>query len=323
LPERDREPAAPGRAFWSGTITFGLVSIPVDLFAAVRPRRTAMKMVDTKGKALGRQYYCPKDNKKLANDEIARGFETEDGKMVVIDDEELEAVAPDKTRDIDLRRFVPLEQIPPMYFQRPYFLAPSGKSNKAYHVLAETMQRTRRVGIGSFVMRDHEYLVAILSEGGVLRAETLRFADELHTPEDLELAKRRKVPRNRATALAKEIAALTRDELDLHELSDQYAAAIQELVESKQKNGKDVVRVTGAEDEDAEAGTSNVIDLMAVLRRSLSPKATVTTADQSAEPPLAQRASAHGARKRPISTSSRKKRPAMASKSSKRPAARK
>jgi DNA end-binding protein Ku len=323
LPEADREPAAPARAFWSGTITFGLVSIPVDLFAAVRPRRTAMKMVDAKGKPLGRQYYCPKEDKKLSNDDIVRGFETDEGKMVVITDEELEAIAPDKTRDIDLRRFVPAEQIPPMYFQRSYFLTPSGKSNKAYHLLAETMERVRRVGIGSFVMRDHEYLVAIVSEGGVLRAETLRFADELHTPEDVGLPKRRKVPPNRRTALSKEIAALTRDELDPHELSDQYAAAIQELVESKQKKGKDVVHVTGAEDEDAEAATSNVIDLMTVLRRSLSPKAKVTTADQSAEATSAERPSGQSDRKGPISRSSRKKRSTTARKTSKSRSARK
>jgi DNA end-binding protein Ku len=321
LPERDHEPAARARAFWSGTITFGLVSIPVDLFAAVRPRRTSMKMVDAKGKALGRQYYCPKEDKKLSNDELVRGFETENGKMIVVTDEELEAIAPDKTRDIDLRRFVPVEQIPPMYFQRPYFLAPSGKSNKAYHLLAETMERTKRVGIGSFVMRDHEYLVAILSEGGVLRAETLRFADELHTAEDVGLPKRKKIQRARVTSLSKEISALTRDELDLHELSDQYAAAIEELVESKQKKGKDVVRVTGAEEEDAEPGTSNVIDLMAVLRRSLSPKATVTTADQSAEPPSAERAST-SARKRPVK-SARTKRPTTARKTAKSKASRK
>ena len=302
MPERGREPAAPARAFWSGTITFGLVSIPVDLFAAVRPRRTAMKMVDAKGKALGRQYYCPKEDKKLSNDELVRGFETENGKMIVVTDEELGSVAPEKTRDIDLRRFVPAEQIPPMYFQRPYVLAPSGKSNKAYHLLAETMERTKRVGIGSFVMRDHEYLVAIMSEGGVLRAETLRFADELHTPEDVGLPKRKKIPRARVTSLSKEIAALTRDELDLDELSDQYAAAIEELAQSKQKKGKDVVRVTGAEDEDAEPGTSNVIDLMAVLRRSLSPKATVTTADQSTEGAAAERTGA-SARKRPVKSS--------------------
>ncbi len=283
MPERQRELAAPARSFWSGTLTFGLVSIPVDFYAAVRGRRTAMRMVDAKGKALGRQFHCPKHDKKLSNDEIARGFETDSGKMVMITDEELEAIAPEKTRDIELRRFVPAEQIAPMYYQRPYFLAPSGKSNKAYHLLAATMERTRRVGIGTFVMRDHEYLVAILSEGGVLRAETLRFADELHKPADLGLPKRAKVPRSRVTALSKSIAALTRDELDHDELSDRYAAALQELAQSKQKKNKDVVRLAGAEEEDAEAAAGNVIDLMAVLRRSVSPKATVATAAQSAE----------------------------------------
>jgi DNA end-binding protein Ku len=323
LPERDREPAAPGRAFWSGTITFGLVSIPVDLFAAVRPRRTAMKMVDAKGKPLGRQYYCPEEDKKLSNDDLARGFATDEGKMVVITDEELEAIAPDKTRDIDLRRFVPADQIPPLYFQRSYFLTPSGKSNKAYHLLAETMERTHRVGIGSFVMRDHEYLVAIVSEGGVLRAETLRFADELHTPEDVGLPKRRKGPRARVTALSKEIAGLTHDKLDPQELSDEYAAAIQELVESKQKKGEDVVHVTGAEDEDAESGASNVIDLVAILRRSISPKATVATADQSAEAAPAERPSRHSERKRAISRKSPKKRAATARKTFKSRPARK
>jgi DNA end-binding protein Ku len=243
--------------------------------------------------------------------------------MVVITDEELEGIAPDKTRDIDLQRFVPADQIPPMYFQRPYFLAPSGKSNKAYHLLAETMERTRRAGIGSFVMRDHEYLVAIVSEGGVLRAETLRFADELHTPEDIGLPKRRKVPGNRVTAFSKQIAALTRDELDVHELSDQYAAAIEQLVERKQKQGKDIVHATGAEDEDAEPGPSNVIDLVAVLRRSLSPKAAVRTADQSAEATPAERPRGHSARKPPISRSSRKKRATTARKTSASRASRK
>ena len=204
--------------------------------------------------------------------------------MVVVTDKELEAIAPEKTRDIELRRFVPVEQIPPAYYQRPYFLAPSGKSSKAYHLLAATMERTRRVGIGSFVMRDHEYLVAIVSEGGVLRAETLRFADELHTPEDVGLPKRRKIPRSRVTALSKVIAGLTRDELDPDELSDRYASEIQALVESKhKKKSEDVVRLAGAEEEDAEAAGGNVIDLMAVLRRSISPKVTVTTAAQSAE----------------------------------------
>ena len=96
--------------------------------------------------------------------------------MLVVTDEELESVAPEMTRDIDLRRFVPLEEIAPPYFQRPYFLAPAGKSQKAYRLLARTLKNTARAGIGTFVMRGHQYLVAILSDGDVLRAQTLRFA---------------------------------------------------------------------------------------------------------------------------------------------------
>ncbi len=176
--KRKREPEAPVeehsagasvRSLWSGTITFGLVSIPVDLLTAVRPRQTAMKLVDTEGHALGRQYHCSKEGKQLDYDDLVRGYETDDGKMVVITDKEFESVAPEMSADIELRSFVPLEQVPALYFQKPYFLAPAGKSAKAYVLLAETMKRTGRVAIGSFVMRGHEYLVAIVPDNGVLR----------------------------------------------------------------------------------------------------------------------------------------------------------
>jgi DNA end-binding protein Ku len=185
------------------------------------------------------------------------------------------------------------------------------------------MERTGRVGIGSFVMRDHEYLVAIVSEGGVLRAETLRFHDELHAPDDIGLPKRKKASATRVKALSKEIDALTRDELDAHELSDQYAAAIEELAERKEKQGKDVVHVTGAEDEDAEPGTSNVIDLMSVLRRSLSAKATVTTADKSVEGGAAEPAKEQGAHKKAAARKAPKKRSTTARKATKSGAAHK
>jgi DNA end-binding protein Ku len=275
------EAAAPVRAFWSGTITFGLVSIPVDLFAAVRPRRKSMKMVDVDGHPLGRQFYCPEDDAKLSADDMVRGYETEDGKMVVVTDEELEAIAPEATRDIDLRRFVPLDQIPPMYFQRPYFLAPAGRSSKAYHLLSATMERTGRVGIGTFVMRSHEYLVAILSEGGMLRAETLRFADEIRSPEDLDLAPPGKAPAKRKDALAKEIAALTREGLDMSELGDRQAQALREVAQAKEARGEDLVDLPRADDEEESEG-AEIVDLMQILRRSLSKKAVVTTAESKA-----------------------------------------
>jgi DNA end-binding protein Ku len=280
LPERERRNAAPTRAFWSGTITFGLVNIPVELLSGVRGRQTSMKMVDAKGRPLGRQYYCPKDGKKLASDDIVRGYETDEGKMIVVSDEELEAIAPEMSRDIDLRRFVPREQIPPAYYQRPYFLAPSGRGNKAYHLLAETMERSGRVGIGTFVMRGREYRVAILSEGGLLRAETLRFADELRTAQDVGLPKSRKAPAKRVNALSRAIADLSRDALDMDELSDRYAEAIHELVAAKQKKGKDVIETSAsADDDDAESGGAEVMDLMRILKKRLSPQAEVTSAE--------------------------------------------
>lgn len=271
----DDTPAAAARAFWSGTLTFGLVNVPVDLYAAVRARQTSMRMVDDKGRPLGREYYCPKDGRKLDDDDIVRGYETDGGEMIVVTDEELESVAPELTRDIELRRFVPRAQIPPTYFQRPYFLVPSGRSAKAYHLLAATMQRTGRVGIGTFVMRGHQYLVAILSENGVLRAATLRFSDELRTPEDVGLPRRGRSAARRVKPLEQAVEALTRAALDEEELADRYAGKLRDLAQKKAKEGKDVIDIsTRAEADDAEeAGGAEVIDLVQLLRKRLSAKA--------------------------------------------------
>lgn len=291
--------AAPVRSLWSGTITFGLVSIPVDLLSAVRPRQTAMKLVDKAGHALGRQYHCSKEGKKLDHGELVRGYETEDGKMVVITDAEFESVAPEMSADIELRNFVPLEQIPPLYFQKPYFLAPAGKSAKAYHLLAATMERTGRVAIGSFVMRGHEYLVAIVSDNGVLRADTLRYADEIRTPEAIGLPKTAKVASSKVSQFEKAVEELTENELDMSELKDREAEALKELVESKQKDKDDVIRSKGLEEEDAEAGGAQIIDLMAVLRKSLSKNAVVRTADSGPPISLAERRAQREAKQAP------------------------
>lgn len=291
------ESGAPVRSMWSGTITFGLVSIPVDLLSAVRPRQTAMKLVDKSGHALGREYHCSKEDKELDQDELVRGYPTDDGKMVVITDEEFASVAPEMSGDIELRGFVPLEQIPPMYFQKPYFLAPSGKTAKAYNLLAATMEKTDRAGIGSFVMRGHEYLVAIVADNGVLRADTLRYADELRTPEAIGLPRSKKVPAAKLTRFAKAIDGLKQSKLDLSELEDRDAQALRELAQSKQKNGENVIQQRGLEDAAASEGASaQIIDLMAVLRKSLSKNAVVSSAGEPIS--LAERRKSKAAAKR-------------------------
>jgi DNA end-binding protein Ku len=280
------EAGAPVRSMWSGTITFGLVSIPVDLLSAVRPRQTSMKLVDKSGHALGREYHCSKESKALDNDELVRGYETDDGKMVVITDEEFESVAPEMSGDIELRGFVPLEQIPPMYFQKPYFLAPSGKSAKAYNLLTATMEKTGRVGVGSFVMRGHEYLVAIVADNGVLRADTLRYADEIRTPEAIGLPQVHKPAAGKVSQFGKAIDALLETRLDMSELEDLDAQALRELAESKRKKDEDVIQQRGLEAADAEAteGSAQIIDLMEVLRKSLSKNAVVTRVGEDSAP---------------------------------------
>ncbi len=270
MAERDDDDAAPQvRAFWGGTITFGLVSIPVDFYAAARGRQTSMKMVDAEGHPLGRRYYCSAEGTPLSNDDIVRGYETDDGKMVVITDEEFEGAAPEESRDITLERFVPFAQISPMVFERPYWLAPAGRSGRAYSLLAMAMQRSGRAAIGRLVMRGHEYLVAIISDGGVLRAETLRHANELRTPKDLGLPKPAKPSKSAVAALSKEIAALTSPALNLHELEDREAERLHELAERKAAKRKDVIDLGGLEDEDEQPGGAEVVDLMALLRKSL------------------------------------------------------
>lgn len=270
---------APVRAFWSGTITFGLVSIPVDLFAAVHGRHTSMKMVDAKGRALGREYFSD-DDENLTPDELVRAYKADDGKMVVVTDKELESVAPEMTRDIELRRFVPRDAIPAPYFNRPYFLAPSGRSQKAYQLLAQTMQETGHAGIGTFVMRGHQYLVAILSDGNFLRAETLRFAAELRSPQDLGLPKRPKRPgtelKRAVKRFADAIEKLKREALDMDELSDRYAAALEDLAEKKARKGKDLADAA-AQSEDGEEGGAEIIDLMKILRQRVGARGRAPT----------------------------------------------
>ena len=233
-----------------------------------------MKLVDDEGHPLGRRYYCPKDDKVLDNDELVRGYETESGKMVVITDEEFESAAPEKSRDIELKRFVPVDAIPPAFFQRPYVLAPDERAGKAYALLAHTMAANGKAGIGSFVMRGHEYLLAILSENGVLRAEVLRYANELRSPEAIGLPSPVKPDAKLVRELGRQIEALGQDSVDMSEMEDLEAEALRKFAQRKAKSGKGVVAMEALEDPDDDPGSSaEVIDLMEVLRRSLGAKA--------------------------------------------------
>src|SRR6476620_6833954 len=180
------------RPFWSGTITFGLVSVPVDLYPGNRTNRAPLRMLGPKGEPLARRYFSQKTGRDLENEDMVRGYEIDKDKYVVVTDEELERLAPEQSRDIDLRRFVELPSIPPLYFDRSYFLAPSEGSEKAYRLLTETMNKEGLAGVATFVVRGKEYLVAIFPEHQILRAETMRFADEIRSPKEIGVREKKK-----------------------------------------------------------------------------------------------------------------------------------
>ena len=257
------------RAFWSGTITFGLVSIPVNLFSGIRSQSVALHMFSEDGTPLSRRFFCPKQEREVDRDEIVRGYEISKSKYVVVTDDELEALEPKKSRDIDLRRFVPADDIDPIYFERSYFLTPAGESTKAYRLLADSLEEHKRAGIATFVMRGKEYLIAISAENGIMRADTLRFADELRTAADVGLPQTQpKVKPADIKKMQKLISSHSSAKVALTELEDEYAEQLQKLVKKKERKHDDVFELP-EEDEERSEEDADVIDLVEVLRRSL------------------------------------------------------
>ncbi|HBB95820.1 MAG TPA: Ku protein [Blastocatellia bacterium] len=259
--------ARSARPFWSGTLTFGLVSVPVDLYPGNRTNRAPLRMLSPDGEPLARRYYSEKSGNDLQDDDMVRGFELEKDRYVIVTDDELERLAPEQSRDIDLRRFAPLEEISPLYFDRSYFLAPSEGSEKAYRLLAQTMEKQKLAGLATFVMRGKEYLVAIFPENGILRAETMRFVDEIRSPKEIGLPEKKKVSAATVKKFEKLIMTHSARRLPLKDLKDEQTEKLLKLVEKKRKQRKDIVEVEVPEREEGK-----VVDLMAALKKSLAGK---------------------------------------------------
>jgi DNA end-binding protein Ku len=263
----DEQEQRGARPFWSGTLTFGLVSVPVELYPGNRTNRAPLRMLGPDHEPLARRYYSAKTGRDLEAEDMVRGYEIDKDKYVVVTDEELERLAPEQSRDIDLRRFVDLESIPPIYFDRSYFLAPAEGSEKAYRLLVETMDKSDLAGIATFVMRGKEYLVTIFPENGILRAETMRFPDELRSPKEVGLPEKKSVPAAMVKKFERVIARHSARTLPLKELKDQKTDQLLKLIEKKRAQHKDVVEV-----ETAERDEGKVVDIMDALKKSLARK---------------------------------------------------
>ena len=224
-------------------------------------------MLGPEGTPLSRRYYSQKSGRDLKDEDMIRGFEIAKDKYVIVTDEELDRLAPEKSRDIDLRRFVEQDSIPPLYFERSYFLTPAGNTQKAYNLLAKTMEKIKRIGIATFVMRGKEYLVAILAENGILRAETLRFADELRTPADIGLPKKAKIKQAKVKQFERLIKSHSKARPSKAETKDLETGRVVKLAKKKLSRKKDVVEV-----EIEKRAEGNVVDIMDVLKKSIAAK---------------------------------------------------
>lgn len=260
---RDDNHDADPQPFWSGTITFGLVSVPVDLYPAVRTRRVPTQMFGPDGTALVRRFFSESGD-LLSGDDIVRGFELDDGRYVVVTDEELEKLEPRKSRDIDLRRFVERRDIPLNLLERHYVLAPGGESTKAYHLLAEVMERDNRAGIATFVMRGREYLISIYAEHGLLFGATLRFADELRSPQSLGLPPVSSAPDSDVRKIKAALKKLEAPKLDPTLFVDEEDDALLKLAKQKYAKSRDLIEVDEQDGGDTEE--TDILDIMSILK---------------------------------------------------------
>lgn len=254
------------RSLWSGSLSFGLVNVPVQMVSAVRDRQIRFRQIHEKdGAPVETRRVCSKEDKEIPYDEIAHGFETEDGDMVVLTDDELACAEPRKTRTIDIEAFVDLGDIDPVYYDHPYVLLPQGDSEgtaRAYRLLVEAMTRTDRVALGRVVMRTKEYLVAIRVREGRMLLSTLLWHDEVRPAKDVDAGGAEKPVKGeleQAVALIEGLSCPFEPE----RYEDRHRKRLKKVIRDKEK-GRTIK--APAKEEEPQA----VPDLMAALERSIA-----------------------------------------------------
>jgi DNA end-binding protein Ku len=255
------------RAIWSGAISFGLVNIPVKLYSAVSRKTVRFNQLDGKdGARIQQKRVNPSTGEEIPYERIVKGYELAPDRYVVITPEELEAIEPRKTHMIEIEDFVELEQIDPIFYDHPYYLAPGKGATKAYALLLEAMEQSGRVGIARVVIRSKEQLVALRARDGVLHMETMLFGDEVIPPGDLdELPDPDEVPaaRKREVEMARELIDSLASDFDPSKYSDEYRERVLELIEQKAEGREIAVQPV-------EEAPAEVPDLMAALEASIA-----------------------------------------------------
>ena len=251
------------RPIWRGSLSFGLVAIPVQMHTAVREHRPKFRLLHAKDKSpIKYERVCQRDGKSVAWEDLVKGYEYERGRYVILTKDDFKAAALEKDRRVQVSDFVPAEAIDDRFFDQPYYLLPDKGGEHAYAVFQQALQEAGRVGVGKVVMREKQHLVAVESIDGRLVLTMLRYADEVVEVPDVQGLDRVKVPPKELKLATDLIDALASD-WEPEKYSDDYQANLQEVIKGKIK-GETVV----LEDTEQPMG-AEVIDLAERLRRSL------------------------------------------------------
>ncbi len=262
------------RGLWKGAISFGLVNVPVQLFSAER-RSTELDlaMLDKRDLApVGYKRYNKSSGKEVAWDDVVRGYEYRDGKYVVLSDEDFRRANVEASKTVAILAFVDRHAIAPKFFETPYFLAPGKRGEKAYALLRDTLRKSGKAGIATVVIRTRQYLAAVFPEDEVLMMNTLRYADELRNTKDLDFQSSKNIkPNTKEIDLALRLVEDMEEDWDPSRYKDTFREDLLHRVEEKVKAGE-TEEITPPAKEGERGRGAEVIDLMALLRKSVEKK---------------------------------------------------
>lgn len=251
------------RAIWSGTISFGLVNIPVKMYTAIRSTEIHFHQLHDKDKVRVKyRVVCPAEDVEVSREDIVKGYEIGPDQYVIVTDEEIENLSPEPSRSIEISDFIDLAQVDPIYYDRPYYLVPDEGAAKSYRLLLEAMTDSGKAAIAKFVMRQKEYLGALRPVGDAILLEVMHFDEEVVAQEELERLPTRKA-NDKELAMARQLIESMSGQFEPAKYVDEYRHKMQELIDAKAK-GEEVVVTPPPE------RPEKVVDLMSALEQSLA-----------------------------------------------------
>ena len=297
--------ATGSRTLWKGAITFGLVHIPVGLHTAATAEGVDFDWLDKRSMdPVGYKRVNKRTGREITKDNIVKGVEYEDGKYVIISPEEVEAVFPKTTQTITIERFIEANELPFVFLERPYYVAPINKSDKVYTLLREVLVSTGKIGLAKVVIATKQHLAALVPSGPALVLSLLRWGDEVKTLDSLALpAEGRKAISAAELKMATQLVEEMSGKWDPADFKDEFRLRVMQLVEKKAKAGEGK---TVLEPEEEAPQSADVIDLTALLQRSLKSRGESGTKKSAAKTPASKTAAKTPSKKSAPKSSARR-----------------